>query len=231
MHLTFILVEPKVAENIGASARALKTMGFDTLFLVNPCEYLSGKSKWVAHASFDILESARVFSSLKEAITGMDLVIGTTARYRLIKQDYLDIAELNPVLRKKSATANRVAIVFGREESGLTNEELLLCDITTSVPLQQEFPSLNLSQAVMLYAYHLSSLPARLESTAHTVPVESSLKALRDKMALMLEQLGIKQNDAIFGRIMERISLAGDTDIRLLHSVTSMIIKSLDKIK
>jgi tRNA/rRNA methyltransferase len=227
MHFTFILVEPKVAENIGASARALKTMGFDTLYLVNPCEYLSGKSKWVAHGSYDILESAITYNTLNEAIEGMDLVIGTTARFRIIKKDYIEIGNLNSLLQAKTGTANKVAIVFGREESGLTNEEMLLCDITTSVPLQQEFPSLNLSQAVMIYAYQLSSLSARLDSTTHSEPGQLSLKALRAKMTIMLELAGIRPGDVIFGRIMERIALAGDTDIRLMHSVTSSILKKL----
>lgn len=231
MQVTFILVEPKVAENIGASARAIKTMGFDSLSLVNPCEYLSGKSKWVAHGSFDILESARVYNTLGEALTETDLVIGTTARYRLVKQDYLDIADLNSVLQGKAGTTSRVAIVFGREESGLTNDELLLCDITTTIPLHNQFPSLNLSQAVMLYAYQLSSLPARLEKTPGSSTGEASLKALREKVTIMLGNTGIKPEDAIFGRIMERISLAGDTDIKLLHSVTSHIINKLRNIE
>lgn len=228
MHLTFILVEPKVAENIGASARAIKTMGFKSMSLVNPVEYLSGKASWVAHGSYDILESAKVFSNLEEATREMDLVIGTTARYRIKKRDYTAISELNSLLSGKSESVDKVAIVFGREESGLTNEELMLCDITTSIPLAADFPSLNLSQAVMIYAYELSALPARLESTGHSLPEENSVRALKIKATGLLEKSGIQRDDAIFGRIMERISLAGDTDIKLLHSAISAILKKLN---
>lgn len=227
MQLTFILVEPKVPENIGASARALKTMGFSSLRLVSPCEYLDGKARWLAHGSYDILENASLYGSLKEAVADMDLVVGTTARYRLVKSDYISSSDLLPLLSKQAESTEKVALVFGREESGLTNEEIQICDITSAIPLKQDFPSLNLSQAVMIYAFQLSELPARLEYSSKQDPGEMSVRALKSKLGPILDIIGIKNSDALYGRIMERIALAGDGDIKLLHSAATALIKEL----
>jgi tRNA/rRNA methyltransferase len=228
MHLNFILIEPKVAENIGASARAIKTMGFDSLIMIKPVSYLDGKAKWLAHGSYDILENAKIFSNLDEAIKSMDLVIGTTSRYRLVKQDYLNISELNSLLQSKQDTSMEVAIVFGREESGLTNDEISLCDITTSVPLANDFPSLNLSQAVMLYAYELSKLTSSLPFTVMEPAGEGSVRALKKKVDRIISLAGVSGKDMISGRINERIALAGDKDIKLMHSIASAVLISLE---
>lgn len=153
MEIFFILVEPAVPENVGASARAIKTMGFHFLRLVNPCDHLSDKARMLAHGSNDILESAQVYSSLQEAAEGLDLLIGTTANLkRSSKQDYHSSENLAAILAKKAAGLKKVGIVFGREESGLTNEELQLCDMASSIPLAAPYPSINLGQAVMIYA-------------------------------------------------------------------------------
>ncbi|MGE0087944.1 MAG: TrmH family RNA methyltransferase [Bacteroidales bacterium] len=85
----FILVEPAVSENIGAAARALKTMGFSSLRLVKPANHLADEARWLAHASNDILENAHVFPSLKEAVKDMDWIIGTTAKKRKGKSGLL----------------------------------------------------------------------------------------------------------------------------------------------
>ncbi|MEZ4999509.1 MAG: tRNA/rRNA methyltransferase [Bacteroidales bacterium] len=229
MHFTFILVEPKVPENIGASARALKTMGFDSLRLIKPSEYMSGKAKWVAHGSFELLENARVFENLSDAISDMDLVIGTTARYRLVKQDYTPVSELRKILDKKSESVKNVAIIFGREESGLSNEEILQCDITTSIPLKSDFPSLNLSQAVMIYAYELSSLQQNEITFKSASPDGESVRALKEKVKPLLKLSGIAEDSALFGRIMERNSLAGDIDIKIMHSVATGVMKNYNQ--
>lgn len=85
MHISFTLVEPKVPENVGAAARAMKTMGFKRLCLVRPCEYRTGKTRLLAHGSEDIPDNAEVFTSLETAVANNDLDIGTTARQRISK--------------------------------------------------------------------------------------------------------------------------------------------------
>ena len=158
MDCSFILVEPAVPENIGAVARALKVMGFSDLRLVNPADHLSDSARWLAHASCDVLESAGVYGSLEEAVDNLDLVIGTTAKRRTVKYDYYRPEELKDIIAGKEGTVHKLGIVFGREESGLTNRELHLCDLLSTVPIANPYPSLNLGQSVMLYAYVLSDL-------------------------------------------------------------------------
>lgn len=229
MEIVFILVEPALPENIGASARAIKTMGFRSLRMVNPMQYLTGKARWVAHGSDDILDNASVYTTLAEAVEDTTLIIGTTARYRTIKKEYVPAERLVTLLESSEHIDGKVAVVFGREESGLTNEELKLCDITTTVPLAAGFPSLNLSQAVMIYAWELSSTKWIKPQTRESRPPFDSLKALKEKAAVIMKDTGIEKQEALYGRIMERISLAGETDIRLMHSVTSAIMEKLTK--
>lgn len=229
MHISFILVKPKVPENIGASARAIKTMGFTTLMLVKPCEYREGPSRWLAHGAADILDNADIYDSLKEATAGMDIIIGTTARYRSTKGEYTDIRDLGSLLRDKYAGNKNIALVFGSEESGLSNDDLSLCDITSTVSMAAPYPSLNLSQAVMLYAYTLSNFKIPESREGETRAGEQSLTLLRSKAERLFSNTAISHNKALKGRILERLSLAAGTDIRLLHSIANALINKYER--
>jgi tRNA/rRNA methyltransferase len=226
MKIQFILVEPKVPDNVGASARAIKTMGFDKLLLVNPCRWKEGKSKWIAHGSADILESASTYDSLEAALENSDYAIATSARQRSVKQDYVPASELYDFIVSKYRSAENISVVFGREESGLTNEEMKLCDITSNIPIVKPFPSLNLSQAVMLYAYELSGFHT-IKSPETVNSDQASFRKLKIKIRDILMNLGITEDDNRFGRIMERIAFLGDDDINLFHSVTSILDKRI----
>ena len=223
MQISFLLVEPAVPENVGAAARAMKTMGFVDLILVNPCDYLSGPSQWLAHGSTEILEKARVFRSLKEALSEFDLVIGTTAKRRSVKSDYYYLTELPALLEIKGNVVNKTVIVFGREESGLSNDELKLCDLVTTVPMSTAFPSLNLSQAVMLYAWELSK-NTDLTDQARKYRQDESLKKKKKKVREVLLVAGFKEESAIFSRFFERINALGEGDIHLLHSLCNKLL-------
>ena len=230
MEIHFILVEPAVPENVGASARAIKTMGFSSLRLVNPCNHLSDKARWLAHGSHDILEKAQVFSTLEDAARGMDLLIGTTANQkRSSKQEFHHGRELIRIISAKAGSLSNIGIVFGREESGLTNEELQLCDIASSIPLVAAYPSVNLSQAVMLYAYELSALQHfRQETAIEEQPFsDAPFGALRQKVDSLLQLTELDQNPVIANRIKERIALVNQTDLNLLHSACSALLKKL----
>lgn len=229
MHISFILVDPKVPENIGASARAIKTMGFNRLVLVRPGEYMDGPSRWLAHGATDILDNADVYDSLKEATAGMDIIIGTTARYRSTKGEYTDIRDIGSLLREKCAGNTNIALVFGSEESGLSNDDMSLCDITSTVSMAAPYPSLNLSQAVMIYAYTLSDFKNPEIREDETRAGEQSLALLRSKAEHLLSNTVISNNKALKGRIMERLSLAAGTDIRLLHSIANALINKYEK--
>lgn len=219
----FILVEPAVPENVGGSARALKTMGFDSLRLVNPCEFKTGKAQWLAHASTDVLNDAKVFSSLKDAIVDMDFVIGSSAKARSAKGDHHPAEILPKLISEKQNSVSNIAIVFGREESGLTNEELQLCDISTFIQMQTSFPSLNLSQAVMLYAYILSKKNHIEPINKSHDPPEAKFTALKKELAQLLAGTKIESNPNIYTRIFERLALLGDNDINLVLSVIAAL--------
>ena len=227
MEISFILVEPKVPENIGASARAIKTMGFNSLKIVKPPPDPEGRSFWLAHGSSDILDGAYRCSSLEEAISGSDMVIATTARKRSIKQDLIRMDELKSFILDSGHS--RISIVFGREESGLTNDEVKLCDVASYIPMALKYPSLNLGQAVMLYAYALANKSdgSKPDSDNNPADDDDNLKALKPKIDLILNETGISKNKNLAGRIVERIGLAGSKDIKLIHSVASAIINTL----
>ena len=218
----FILVEPAVPENIGAAARALKTMGFSSMRLVNPVNHLADEARWLAHASNEILENAKVYTTLKEAVVDIDWVIGTTAKKRKVNQDYYPANKINELIRAKSTSVKSIAIVFGREESGLTNDEISLCHTVTSVPMQTKYPSLNLAQSVMIYAYTLSMLEFDKEMLTKQ-PSENEFNTLKTKIEIILKNIGFKSDSAIYNRIMERLSVLGETDIHLLHSVCNKL--------
>ncbi|MFP4470930.1 MAG: tRNA/rRNA methyltransferase [Bacteroidales bacterium] len=223
INITFILVEPAVPENIGAAARAIKTMGFDQLRLVNPCQFHDGKARWVAHASTEILDRARVYTSLAEAVQDLDFVIGTSARAKSAKADHHPAESIQDLLQAKVQSLTNVGIVFGREESGLSNEELRLCDISTYIQMQTTHPSLNLAQAVMLYAYLLSEKTIAERPVNSLSPSEPKFAALKNQVSELLKNTKIAGNPNIYHRIFERLALLEDNDVNLVLSVIAAL--------
>jgi len=150
----FVLFEPTHPGNIGAAARALKTMGFDDLVLVNPVDHPHPEARARASGALDVLEDAHVVASLAEALEGCGLVIGASARHRR-----LGIPELDPkacageVLR--ASDVRPAAIVFGPERAGLANTELDLCQALVYIPANPAYSSLNLAAAVQVIAWEL----------------------------------------------------------------------------
>ena len=229
MNIAFILVEPAVPENVGAAARAIKTMGFTDFRLVNPCDdYLGKKAKMLAHASHDILENAKIYPSLAEAVTDLDFIVATTAKQRWVKLDIIPSNNLLQFLLEKEDTISNIGIVFGREESGLTNEEISICNRVSTIPLASPYPSINLAQTVMIYAYALSTL-YQPEISAKEKANSQSLKSLQEKVNDTLKIAEITPDMMIHGRIHERITELSAKDIRLLHSVTSKLLDSINK--
>ena len=151
--VSIVLVEPQVPGNVGACARVMKNMGLKRLVLVNPWFHNHPQARYMAHGSEDILEDAKVVDNLSEAVADSVLVVGTTRRKRHNtpfmnpRQAALEILG--------SSRSGPVSILFGREDKGLSNEELKWCQIHVSIPSSQAQPSLNLSQAVMVMAYEL----------------------------------------------------------------------------
>jgi tRNA/rRNA methyltransferase len=232
MEIVFILVEPAVPENIGAAARALKTMGFSKLRLVNPVDHLADKAKWLAHGSGDILESAEIFGSLAEASGDLDFIVGTTAKGRSTKADYHTPEEAREIVLKKQGSVASCGIVFGREESGLTNEELRRCDIASTIPLHNPYPSINLAQTVMIYAYVFSSLSLTHHEddlVSNSLDNERVFLELKRNTVELLKMLEIDRNENIFHRMLERLAITSDEDSKLLLSFAKKVRLVFDK--
>lgn len=219
MQVSFIMVEPAVPENIGAAARALNTMGFEDLRLVNPIDHLSEKARWLAHGSVHLLEQAKVFTSMEEAIKDLDFVIGTTAKRRSVKNDYYLPEDARELTIKKGRSITTLGIIFGREECGLSNEELAKCDIASTINLKNPYPSLNLAQCVMLYSYvfaNLSRKPVEQNSTGNGA--RRLYSELKEQSKFILEEMNIKEDSVLYRRMMERLSTANEDDVRLFLS-------------
>ena len=172
----FVLVRPKSAGNIGAAARALKNMGFDDLRLVAP--EASSKSNdahaMAVHAN-DVLAQAKIFPALGEAVEDCNLTIGTTCRTGPYREAVLPLRESAIDLAEASA-ANRIAIIFGAEDTGLTNRELKFCQRLITIPTSAEYASINLAQAVILCAYELRmALAAEPRASAEPPQLASAL--------------------------------------------------------
>ncbi len=149
-----VLVHTSDCRNIGSAARAMKTMGLSQLVLVDPVEMPNGQAQALAAGATDVLSNAKVVSSLREAIADCGLVIGTSARSRTLPWPMLEPRGCG---EKMITEANEypVALVFGRESSGLTNDELQLCHFHVQIPANPNYSSLNLAMAVQTLSYEV----------------------------------------------------------------------------
>jgi tRNA/rRNA methyltransferase len=226
MEICFILYKPAVPGNVGASARALKTMGFEQLRLINPCDHLSAEARMLAHGSNDILENAELFENFQSCIKDLDFLIGTTAKKRSAKVEYFNPAESKKLLTSKKDSIEKVGIVFGTEESGLPNEILQSCNIASTIPIENPYPSLNLGQSVMLYAYEFSMIEKEKAENITTNPEDSFIK-LKKRVEDLLKDIDIPEDMPLYNRILERISQMKGSDINLLHSISSRLNEKL----
>ena len=154
--IEFILVEPSHPGNIGAAARAIKNMGFQKLSLINPRDFPSDESFYRAKGAKDILEKVCIYQNLSNALKNATLIFGTSARTRTIPWPTKNSSELSEILKKSLENINaKICFVFGREISGLSNEELQMCDYHIKIPADEDFSSLNLSHAVQIISYVL----------------------------------------------------------------------------
>ena len=226
MDLYFILVKPAVPGNIGAAARAIKTMGYGRMRLVAPGDYLGQEARMMAHASEEILEDAEVFTELKQAIADLDITVATTAKTKGNRGTCMNASEIPATIRDKGATVKKAGLVFGCEESGLTNDEIRMCDLVSSIPMKQSYPSLNLGQSVMVYAYIMASSGQAMTGIETTARDREGFRAMLDKSKKALKELNITGNPALYHRILERLALLGEDDVHLLHSILNRYLKS-----
>ncbi len=154
MRVSIVLHEPQDLVNIAAAVRAMANMGLRRLIVVNPAEFDPWRITGIAHRTEHIVESVQQAGSLEEALADATYVVGTSARPRTAQRNYRRPRDLAPRILRRAREGN-VAIVFGREDRGLSNEALDRCDEVAVIPTAQEYSSLNLAQAVLLIAYEI----------------------------------------------------------------------------
>lgn len=152
--IRIVLVHTSHPGNIGSAARAMKTMGLSELYLVAPEQFPHAKANEMASSAGDIVDGAKVVATLDEAIGECTLVVGSSARMRHIPWPLLSPREMAAKVKAEPGQGE-IAILFGREQSGLTNEELQRCHLHVHIPANPEYSSLNIAAAVQVIAYEL----------------------------------------------------------------------------
>ena len=224
VELYFVLESPARPENVGAAARAMKTMGFERMRIINSRVHEQEQAQWVAHGAQELLEQAEYFPTLADGLADMDLVIATTARRRGRYQHYLTPREA--VAQVNNKAVQRVAILFGCEESGLSNEHLAQADIISYLPLKVSYPSLNLGQAIMLYAWELSQGLVPEDEQKNNVQQENAqLRVLQHKTEQLMDSVGISQQEKLAEWVKDRLPVLEQRDLNLLH----MLYKDLER--
>lgn len=202
-----VLVGTTHPGNIGAAARSMKTMSQRNLYLVNPKIFPSAEATARAAGADDLLANTKICSSLKDAIADCDLVIGTSARIRSIPWPMVSPREC----AKKISEVNysSVAIIFGRESSGLSNDEMELCNLVLQIPTAPEYNSLNLASAVQIICYeiYLLSISAdSIESVENDSPLvnQDKMEQLYSHFEECMIEIGFHDANNP-GRLMHRL--------------------------
>jgi tRNA/rRNA methyltransferase len=182
----FILVRPQMGENIGAAARAMLNFGLDTMRLVDPRDgWPNPRAVAMASgAAGQVLDRAAVFPGVPEAIGDLDFVFATTARSRELTKPIYSPEEAMAEARLRIARGERVGVMFGPERAGLENEDVSRANAIITVPVNPEFPSLNLGQAVLLTGYEW------IRQTEPVVPVQPGLAGGEPASRIEIEKLG-----------------------------------------
>lgn len=190
-NVRIVLINTFHPGNIGAAARAMKNMGLSQLYLVDPVEFPSTEAGSRAAGGKDVLDNAVVVSTLEEAISDCQLVIGTSARDRTFNLPKLDARECGKKIVQESATAP-VALVFGRETMGLHNEEIAQCNFHVYIPANPDYPVLNVAQAIQLLSYEIwvaseeTEFPVRDEP----YPLHEDMERFYEHLADVLRMTG-----------------------------------------
>jgi len=196
-NIKFVLVETSNAGNIGAAARAMRTMGISQLALVNPCEFRTYECFSRASGAYDVLDNAQLCDSLQTAVADCSMVIGTSARLRTLSWPQIAPQQITETIESLSSCENtsaaKVAVVFGRERSGLSNDELILCSHLVVIPSVSDFSSLNMAAAVQVIAYEVRRGYLAREDSIRSKPSNAStpqdVQATQDALELMYDHM------------------------------------------
>jgi TrmH family RNA methyltransferase len=185
--LRVVLVEPREAGNVGAVARAMKNFGFDELWIVGEHPELLPVAGWWASGADDLLATAHFAPTLQEAIGDAHVTVATTSMRG--RTTPVTFSPRTLAAKFASLASEQVlALVFGREDSGLTREELVLCHHTAAIPANDRFPTMNLAQSACVFCYELSSLGPREQS--RELPDAAAIERIHQRARELLLEVG-----------------------------------------
>jgi TrmH family RNA methyltransferase len=191
MPLRIVLVEPREAGNVGAAARVMKNFGFDDLWIVGRHPNLHPLAGWWASGADDVVENAHFAPTLHHAIADAHITVATTsARERTTPVDLtpVEVAQLFASIGDQT-----LALVFGREDKGLTREEVVQCQRTAVIPTNASFPTMNLAQSVGVFCYELSTT-AR-EPDSRELATAARIERLHERVQALLVEVGFLHGD------------------------------------
>ena len=221
---TVILVEPQFPGNIGMVCRAMKNMGLSRLRLVAGCDHLHPEALKFAVSARDLLEQVELFDTLSDALADISISIATTRRSGKYRQDLLTPPQAaQTLLQAPGATA----LVFGREDHGLSTADLSLCTLQATIPSSSEYGSLNLSQAALIFFYELfgAATAATAGAVQRTVAPSGELEPLFSHMKTTLLRIGHlnPQNPDHIMRSLRRIFFRAGLDSREVAILRGML--------
>ena len=232
-NIRIVLVETSHSGNIGSAARAMKTMGLSNLYLVSP-KSVDEQSITLAAGADDVVRNAHIVDTFEQAIEDCSLVIGTSARLRHLQSTLIEPREC---AEKASIHQGQVAVLFGRERVGLTNEELLKCHYHLNIPANPEYSSLNLAMAVQLISYEIRMAflaKDKTESTLSTIeniyPTAQEMEYFFAHTEQVYQSLGFIQNQGVMQklrRLYNRSSLEKN-ELNILRGMLSAVEKRLN---
>lgn len=239
-NIKIVLVETSHTGNMGSVARAMKTMGLTNLCLVNPVIKPDSQSISLAAGASDIIKNAQILSSLEQAIADCHLVIGTSARPRSLQWPNLTPKECGDKIIQEAAT-EKVALVFGRERVGLTNDELQKCHYHVGIPANPDYSSLNLAMSVQVLCYEirmsLLNLPTDLSNPvenddAITFPKDEDIERFYQHLEQTLLKTGFINSNhpgQIMGRLRRLFTRARieQQELNILRGILTSIDKKL----
>ncbi|MFE8049116.1 tRNA (cytosine(32)/uridine(32)-2'-O)-methyltransferase TrmJ [Brenneria goodwinii] len=235
-NIRVVLVETSHTGNMGSVARAMKTMGLSKLYLVNPLVKPDSQAIALSAGASDVIGNATLVETLDQALEGCSLVIGTSARSRTLPWPMLEPRECG-VRSAQEAEHAPVALVFGRERVGLTNDELQKCHYHVAIPANPEYSSLNLAMAVQILAYevrvaHLDRLQAGEEEHGETpYPLVDDLERFYQHLEQTLLQTGFIRQ-AHQGQVMNKLrrlftrARPESQELNILRGILSSIQKN-----
>lgn len=204
----------------------MKNMGFSQLRLVNGCDRFHPEALKFAVAARDLLESATIFPDLASALADCTMTVGTTRRHGKYRPEILPPEEVASRLRAVTASGCRGAIVFGREDNGLTTEELSLCRWHATIPTSAEYGSLNLAQAVLLFCYELQKgAEPQVDITIQEMATSSEMETLFTHLHGCMKKIGFlnEQNPDHIMRSLRRIFFRANLDSREVTVLRGML--------